>query len=232
MKSFEAVQAAFQKPCGDFMRSRCVQRLAARDLTVKHYAEIMRQIFHQARENPQLQVLAAVRLRGQQRNSVAPFFRHALSEIGHDTLALNDYVACGGKVTGIPIENPLPATTAVTAFAFHQVNNGNPVGYLGYLFFLEFLPTTQGGSLMQGLRAAGVPENAFTFLQDHITVDMGHNKAMEKYCSELIVTQSDLDAVVYALRATGYLYTQMINAAVDSADSPEDFGVNHTEILI
>jgi Iron-containing redox enzyme len=148
-----------------------VQRLATGDFSVAHYAQIMRQVFHQARENPH------------------------------------------------------PGTAAVTAFAFHQINNGNPVGYLGYLFFLEFLPTSQGEGLMKGLKAAGVPANAFTFLEDHVRVDIGHNKAMERYCADLITTQEALDTVIYAMRTTGYLYTNMINAAVENADAPQSYGV-------
>lgn len=226
---FKEVLQAFQEPSAAFMQSGGIQKLAEGKLTVAHYAQLMRQIFHQARENPQLQALATVHFRGPQRAMVSPFYRHAISEIGHDQLALNDFVACGGNAQLMPIENPHPATSAVTAFAFHQIQFGNPVGYLGYLFFLEFLPTTQGVGLMHALKATGVPDNAFTFLQDHVTVDEGHNKAMEKYCAALVKTNKDLAAVTYALKATGYLYTQMIEAAIDMADEPRDFGICYAE---
>ena len=157
------------------------------------------------------------------------FYRHAVSEIGHDELALADYAACGGDPAPVRIENPHPATSAVTGFAFHQIYNMNPVGYLGYLFFLEFLPTSVGKGMMAKLREVGVPDNAFTFLQDHVTVDVGHNKAMERYCELAVLDNSDLESAIYALRATGYLYTRMLEAAASYVDAPFDFGVASEE---
>lgn len=123
------------------MASDVIGRLIRGELGTAHYAQLMRQIFHQARENPQLQALATIRFRGSRRNAIAGFYRHAVSEIGHDELALSDYAVCGGAAPGrVRIENPHPATSAVTGFSFHQIYNLNPVGYLGYFFFLSFCP--------------------------------------------------------------------------------------------
>ena len=227
--AFTTLHRAFEIERDKFMRSGVIARLARGEIRVDHYAQLMRQIYHQARENPQLQALATVRLRGPQREMVAPFYRHAASEVGHDELALADYMACGGQVQTVRIENPHPATSAVVAFAFHQVYNLNPVGYLGYLFFLEFLPTSVGNGLIERLRAVGVPDTAFKFLSDHVTIDQGHNRAMEKYCAALLTRQADLDAALYALRATAMLYTRMVESAVAMADEPLDFGLSPDE---
>lgn len=191
---------------------------------MRHYAAFMRQVFHQTRENPQLQALATVRMRGYQRECVAPFLRHATSEVGHDQLALNDFAACGFDPTEVPYENPHPATSALLGFAYHQIYNLNPVGYLGYLFFLEFLPTSQGGQLIELCKAIGVPGNAFTFLEDHVKVDVGHNRAMKSYCEQLLCTEADIAAAVYAVRATGYLYEKMLDGAIEAEDAGVHYG--------
>lgn len=179
---------------------------------------ILRQIFHQARENPQLQALAAVRFRGDQRKSVKRFFQHAISEIGHDQLALDDLAALGEDVRNVPYERPHPATAAVTAFAFYQVEHFNPIGYLGYLFHLEFTPTQDGAGYMERLRSIGVPSEAMTFLQEHSTVDVAHNKLMERYAEDLIQSDDDLNAVVYTMRGTAYLYAEMLTACLKFVD--------------
>lgn len=232
MSAFDKLLAAFEQPRDRFLASVPIQRLMRGELGARHYAQLMRQVFHQARENPQIQAYATVRFRGPQREAVGLFYRHAISEIGHDELALSDFVACGGDATNVRTENPHPATAAVTAFAFHQISNGNPVGYLGYLFFLEFLPTTRGELLVNQLKASGVPENAFTFLRDHIQVDVGHNKAMEKYCELLLNDERAFAAAKYAMTATGYLYTQMVSAAIEVADTHEDFGIAYEEMVV
>jgi len=229
MNSFETVKAAFEIERVRFLNSAVITRLLQGKLGTQHYAQLMRQIFHQARENPQLQALATVRFRGARRAAINGFYRHAASETGHDELALADYTKCGGDPRPVRNENPHPATSAITGFAFHQIYNLNPVGYLGYLFFLEFLPTSVGDGMMDKLRTVGVPENAFTFLQDHVTVDAGHNKAMERYCETLILNSGDLESVIYALKTTSYLYTRMIEAAISFVDEPFDFGAASEE---
>jgi hypothetical protein len=224
MLPFEQVKRVFSTVAGCFDQSAPVLRLKRKQLEVRHYQALLRQIFHQARENPQIQALATVYFRGKQREAIQGFYRHAISEIGHDRLALNDLAATGVDIKNIPFENPLPATSAVTAFAFYQIYNRNPVGYLGYLFFLEFLPTSQGVGYIDLFKNIGVPAGAFSFLKDHTIIDRGHNRAMERYCDQLVKDEADLDAVIYGLRTTGYLYQKMVEAAFDWADDPFDYG--------
>jgi len=231
MSLFDQIKCAFVGVADRFNHSIPAIRLGNGQLEVKHYQSLLRQIFHQARENPQIQALATVYFRGYQREAIQAFYRHAVSEIGHDQLALNDLAATGVNVEKIPYENPLPATSAVTAFAFYQIYNRNPVGYLGYLFFLEFLPTSQGTTYIDLFKKIGVPAKAFTFLTDHTIVDQGHNKAMERYCDQLVRDASDLESVIYALRTTGYLYEKMVDAAFQWADDPFDYGTSSAELL-
>jgi hypothetical protein len=174
--------------------------------------------------------LVAVFFRGNQRQMVKRFFQHATSEIGHDQLALNDLKVLGEDVSRISCERPLPATVALLGYAFYQVQHLNPLGYLGYLFHLEFTPTQNGGAYMQMLEKIGIPREAMTFLHDHSTIDRGHNKLMETYVQELIRTKEDVDAVVYAMRVTGKLYDDMIQAAFEQADNPQDWGIAGEEL--
>ena len=129
----------------------------------------------------------------------------------------------------IKCENPLPSTIALLSFGFYQIYNLNPVGYLGYLFFLEFTPTGRAGAYIEFLKAQGVPESAMTFLRDHGTIDIGHNKMMESYVEELITTEEEFQAVVYAMKVTGKLYADMIQAAFEQVENPRDYGVSEIE---
>lgn len=199
-------------------------------MSVPQYRSILRQVFHHTRENPQLQVLATVYFRGRERDMVRPFFKHAASEIGHDQLALNDFTTLGGDPSGVPYENPLPATSALLAYGFYQIYNLKPLGYLGYLFFLEFTPVQTGEGMMSRLRDIGVPDTAMTFLRDHAEIDVGHTKMMEKYANALIKDERDLDCVEYAMKTTAHLYTQMMSSAMDAANQDVDTGWNWEEL--
>lgn len=221
MTMFDRIRLEWEKVRYDFNESAAMKRIMSGTISVQHYAAVLRQIFHQARENPQLQALATVRFRGDQRGSVKRFLQHAISEVGHDQMALSDLAALGVDVSLIPFERPHPATAALTAFAFYQIEHGNPIGYLGYLFHLEFAPTQDGAAYITRLTEMGVPAHAMTFLAEHATVDVAHNKLMERYAADLIVTEDDVNTVVYAMRATGYLYAEMLRAAMNTADTGE-----------
>ena len=225
------LRVRFEPILADFMKSAPVKSLLNGDTTPAQYRGILREVFHHTRENPQLQALATVYFRGRQRDMVSSFYKHAASEIGHDQLALNDYITLGGADADvIPYENPLPATTALLAYGFYQIYNLNPLGYLGYLFFLEFTPTSTGDGMMDRLRSIGVPDAAMTFLKDHTTIDQGHNRLMEKYADAMVHNEADLDCIVYAMKTTGVLYAEMMAAGMADADAPMARGWNHEEL--
>jgi hypothetical protein len=230
MAAIDRLKERFQPALAAFLASEPVRSLTEGRMAPAEYRAILREVFHHTRENPQMQALAAVYFRGRQRDMVRPFFAHAASEIGHDQLALNDYVTLGGDASAVPYRNPLPATTALLAYGFYQIYNLNPLGYLGYLFFLEFTPTATGAGMMERLRAIGVPEAAMTFLRDHTQIDQGHNRMMAKYAEALVKSESDVDCVAYAMRTTGHLYAQMMQAAIEDARAPSDTGWNWEEL--
>ena len=195
-----------------------MQRFWRGELDRMHYAHLMREVFHHARENPQIQAAATAYFRGTQRESVRGFLRHAVSEIGHDQLALADAQAAGLDVSQAPEQFALPATTALVAFAYYQIYHHDVVGYLGYLYFLEFMPTGFGAEYMQRLGDMGIGPQAMTFLQDHATIDVGHNKLMNGYIEALVTDEQKLQTVMYAMRVTGHLYSGMVTEAFLDAD--------------
>lgn len=224
------LKTEFSNVLSEFHNSAGMRKIFEGSITIEHYKSLMKQIAHQARENPQLQALATVYFRGYQRDIIQTFYKHAASEIGHDQLALNDVSACGGDISNAKFENPLPNTTAVTAFAFYQIYNLTPVGYLGYLFFLEFMPTSNGGDYINFLLKIGVPENALSFIKDHSTIDVGHNRLMERYVEKLIRNEDEFNSVVYAMKVTAHLYAQMVEGAFNHVDNPKQYGFSSEEL--
>lgn len=229
MNTMDILRAEFAKVLQKFESSPAISRIQNGDVTIEHYKSYLKQTYHYSKNSPQIKTLATTYFRGSDREFVRMFYKHATSEIGHDELALNDLKMLGENVEHIRIENPLPATTALTAFASYQITNRNPIGYLGYSFFLEFLPTASGASYMQLLEKAGIPKEAMSFITEHANVDVYHNKMMEKYVDGLIVSESDLQSVIYTLRGTGELFAYMLESAFKQAESSEDWGVDFIE---
>ncbi|MGF1545196.1 MAG: iron-containing redox enzyme family protein [Parvularculaceae bacterium] len=231
-KKMEQLRQAFQPVLREFLDCAAMRALAAGELSVSQYQSVLREIFHQTRENPQLHAMSMIYLRGRQRDFVKRYFAHAGSEVGHDQLALNDIETLGGEVSRIPYENPLPATSALVAFAYYQLQRGSPLSYLGYVFFLEFMPTHVGEDVARWLHNIGVTPNAMTFLRDHAEIDMAHNRIMEQYVDGLVVTDADYDTVAHAMRVTGRLYGRMYDEAVNDVSQPFERGWCHEELAV
>ena len=118
-------------------------------------------------------------------------------------------------------ENPLPATLAPLGNGFHQIYDRYPLGYPGYLFFLEFAPTT-----------AGVPDIAMTFLKDHTIIDVDHSRFMEGYVVGLVQHGLQTETILAAMRVTGNAYARMRDEAVAYSEAPYDVGWNWNELRV
>lgn len=234
MNQFEVIKSEWMTAYQDVFNKSQFRDALESGFKLESYKEILKQIYYHARENPQIQVLATVYFRGQQREMIKNFYRHALAEIGHDQLALNDLQYLGEDTTRLPAGRPLPATTALLSYPFYQIQFQDPVGYLGYLFHLEFMPTQFGEDFMKAFRRAEIPDGALTFVKEHLQVDQAHNRMMEEYVENLVFTEESLESVIYASAVTAGLYINMLDQAIEAAAvrSPRLYREVHREVRL
>jgi pyrroloquinoline quinone (PQQ) biosynthesis protein C len=231
MNAYAALVSAWNKNLDVLSNSTAFQLLSSGTITRRQYAAILRQVFHNVRENPQFMTLATSRFRSEQSEVIKPLMRHALAESGHEQLCLDDIKALGEDVSSIPFERPLPATFALRASIFHMIEHHEPVACLGYMFQLEYTPTQLGQKYMTALEKSGIQRDAMTFLAEHAEVDVGHCKLMEMYCEKLVRTPEQLDDVLYMQRVTAELYAQMLDQAIKTADHWNRLAMAHSEEL-
>ncbi|MDH5287585.1 MAG: AMP-binding protein [Betaproteobacteria bacterium] len=127
-------------------------------------------------------------------------------ETGHDRWILDDIAACGADPDAVREGRPLPATERMVAHAWDTIRHGNPVGFFGMVHVLE------GTSVALALQAADriqrelrLPDEAFTYLRSHGTLDQEHTKHLEALLDEL-EDERDREAVTQAARAFYNLY--------------------------
>ena len=215
---FEEIKQEWQKIFSEVLESTSYKKILQGTITKDEYAAICRQYFFYTSTNPQVQALTAVHFKGEQRRFVKSFFKHAISEIDHDLMALNDLQSLGYDIDFIDTEEPLAQTQALIAYPFFLAQFKNPISYLGYLFHLEFAPTTIGKDAVEGFMKAGIPLNALTFLTEHATVDVAHNKFMKSYVDGLVRTEQDFKDIVTAMRNTAEFHTKMMDNAILKAN--------------
>jgi len=218
MSKFEIILKEWQVAAAQLAENPWVKRLEKGDLKLCHYKGYLQETYHHAGVNPQIQAYTTMFFKNNPRNTIRKFYKHAISEIGHDLLALNDLVALGENKEMILATEPLPITLAYNSFVLNLVQFHNPVSYLGYLFHLEFLPTQNGPKYIHQLEKLGVPKEALTFLEEHATVDVAHNKLMEEYVEELISTERDLQDVIWAAKSSVPIHSHMISDAFENGE--------------
>ena len=218
MTNFDIIRSAWSEENEKAKKSPWMQRVAAGNVDLRHYIGFLLETYHNAGMNPQLQAFATMFFKEKHREVVKKFYRHAISEIGHDLLAMNDLAELGVGKNTVEKSKPLPTTSAFFGHFFYKIQTDNPLHYLGYLFHLEFSPTQDGPKYIQMLKAKGIPESALTFLHEHATVDIAHNKLMESYINELVKTSEDLDVVIESVKCAVQLHTIMLSHALENGE--------------
>ena len=208
------VTQAFDNALSTFLASDAIQHLLARKLTVEEYGRILREIYFYTRENPQLQAALTLKLTGRGRSIVKPMLRHSASEIGHDQLALDDLKTIGQFSTDIVNQRPRPTTNPMIAWPHYAIAMRRPAAYLAHIYFLEHMPTTAGAQFAGALLECGIPKDALTFLEEHVAVDVSHNKLMELYLNETLLDEADYLDFEYGLHVTSNHYAAMLAGAI------------------
>ncbi len=215
---FNRILEAWQSEMLEINKKPWMQRLASGDFKISHYKGYLLETFHHTGINPQIQAYATMFFKNNPREIVDLFCKHARSEIGHDMAAMNDLEALGEDRKELERTHALPSTIALNAFVLMQIQFVDPIAYLGYLFHLEFMPTRQGKRHMEELQKLGIPKEALSFLQEHATVDVGHNKMMESYVALLVNDEDKLETVIRATRYTAQLHYKMMADAFENGE--------------
>ncbi len=222
MDIIEKIKAVWIPALSNINKSNWFTRLSEGNLEIEHYSSFLRETYYNAGQNPQIQAFSTVFFPQADRLIMKKYYQHAIAEIGHDVLALNDLKALGvqsSDVTSIPA---LPETTALIAYGYYTVQFQTPLHYLGYLFHLEFMPTTSGETYIQNLKGLGIPDQALSFLIEHSEVDIQHNKMMKRYLDHFVQNEDDLRVVVQSALVTAKLHANMIFASFQRAQDNID----------
>src|SRR5689334_22924394 len=113
MNKLDTIKSAWLESMTVLSQSHWMKRLSQSDLNINHYKGLLRETYFQAGQNPQLQAYATAYFPQEKRNLIKRFYQHAISEISHDLLALNDLKALGVSEQKIINSTPLPETIAL-----------------------------------------------------------------------------------------------------------------------
>ena len=127
-------------------------------------------------------------------------------EIGHDEWILDDIAACGADGGTVRFGTPSLPTRMMVAYAYHQIDRCNPVGFFGMVHVLEGTSTAIASRAAEAIRMSlQLPERAFTYLASHGSLDLAHVRMFEGLMNRLDDAE-DQTAVIDTARTMYRLY--------------------------
>lgn len=194
------------------------------ELSLDSYLAFLGQAYHHVKHTTPLLMACGSRVPHRQewlRDAMAEYVEE---EVGHQEWILNDIAACGGDAQRVRDAAPGFAAEQMVAYAYHTIDRGNPVGFLGMVLVLEgtsvHVASEAAVRLQENLR---LPRQAFSYLTSHGSLDVSHMDFYRKLVNRLD-EPADQAAVIHGARRFYHLYGDVfralplsLNAAVDAA---------------
>lgn len=126
---------------------------------------------------------------------------HIQEEKGHDNWLLDDLERLGYSPNQVKNSLPNRETIALIGSQFYIINQLNPVGYLGYIYYLESNPPTLE-SLQKLSENLNIPQKALFTLREHAKADPEHIMSLNRLLDSDIFDVNDQKIITYNLQMT------------------------------
>ena len=206
MNVYQKLLVATETERNALQRLPIIQAAAMGEVSLDAYIAFLTEAYHHVKHTTPLLMSCGGRLPGKYewlRTAVAEYIEE---EVGHQEWILGDIKVCGGDPEAVRNGTPRVATELMVAYAYDTIQRGNPIGFLGMVFVLEGTSVQLAHLAAKGLRdALGLPEQAFTYLTSHGTLDVSHIQYFESLVNRLD-SQADRDAIARCARVFYRLY--------------------------
>lgn len=176
------------------------------------YLAFLTQAYHHVRHTVPLLMACGSRLPDRLewlRTSIADYIKE---ELGHDEWILSDIAACGGDANAVRHGQPNFATQMMIAYAYHQIDRRNPVGFFGMIHVLEGTSVAIATNAATAIGTAlQLPSAAFTYLSSHGSIDVEHVGLFKSLVNKLDDSQ-DQAAIVGCAVAIYRLYGEIFRS--------------------
>ncbi|MFQ5345022.1 MAG: TenA family transcriptional regulator [Mariprofundus sp.] len=206
MAFYDDLIAATEHERNDLLSIPFIRMGAAGELSLESYLAFLGQAYHHVKHTVPLLMATGGRLPERLEWLREAIGEYIEEEMGHQEWILNDIEACGADKEAVRSETPMPATELMVAYAYDTIHRNNPAGFFGMVLVLEgtsvALATNAAGNIEQSL---GLPKTAFSYLNSHGSLDIGHVDFYEKLMNKLDL-ESDKQAVIHCARMFYKLY--------------------------
>jgi len=183
-----------------------IQQGAAGQLSLESYQAFLGQAYHHVKHTVPLLMATGGRLPERLEWLREAIGEYIEEEMGHQEWILNDIQASGADKELVRRATPMAATELMVAYAYDTVMRNNPVGFFGMVLVLEgtsvALATNAAAQIQQSLK---LPTEAFSYLNSHGSLDIGHVDFYAKLMNRLDCDE-DKQAVIHCAGMMYKLY--------------------------
>jgi pyrroloquinoline quinone (PQQ) biosynthesis protein C len=203
---YQQLQNATESERAALLSVPIIQSALQGSLTRAQYVAFLTQAYHHVRHTVPLLMACGSRLGPQHITLQRAIAEYIEEEIGHDEWILNDIRACG--VDAEPVRHGIPhhETEMMVAYAYHQIDRGNPIGFFGMVHVLEGTSVsvaTQAAQVIQ--QTLNLPTDAFSYLLSHGSLDQEHVLFFENLMNT-ITSEEDQRVILHCARRFYRLY--------------------------
>ncbi|ENM5756993.1 TenA family transcriptional regulator [Vibrio mimicus] len=215
---FQRLQIETQAAQQQMLQAPVFEACARGDITLSMYVRFLTQAYHHVKHTVPLLMACGSRL-----NDRYEWVRTAITEYideekGHQEWILNDIQACGSDAQAVRnnqgegrVSTPIEL---MVAYLYHQIDRGNPMGFLGMVWVLEGTSVGVGGNIARLVKQQlNLPNKAMSYLTSHSELDQDHIRFFESLMNK-IESEEDQQAIIHSANQVFYLYGQMLRELV------------------
>lgn len=207
MTFFERLQTETVIERNYLLSAPLIQRcIGLGQFSLDEYRDFLTQAYHHVKHTVPLLMAVGSRLPPEKEHYREAIAEYIKEELGHQEWILNDIGACGADQDVVRAGRPNQATELMVAYAYDTVMRNNPMAFFGMVFVLEGTSinlASQAADIIQ--KHLDLPNNAFSYLRSHGSLDLEHMVFFEKLMSGL-TEQKDRDDIVHAAKMFFRLY--------------------------
>lgn len=162
----------------------------------KLYALWLSQVAHLTRHTSAHQALVATRIDEITHAYMKFCLEHAMEEVGHELMALDDLRKIGAGITTFEDLPPaLGSTNKMTAYLYFAAERLHPFTRLGFSYWAEKCYPYIAGLAGNTKKALGLGDHQMTFFVNHATIDEKHAADVERIIQVVCQNENDWNAV-------------------------------------
>jgi len=194
------------------LSSPIIERCLTGDITDSDYREFLTQAYHHVKHTVPLLMAVGSRLPEQQewlREAVAEYIDE---ELGHQEWILDDIAACGFDKEAVRQTQPSAATELMVSYAYDTIQRVSPLGFFGMVHVLEGTSVAMADQAASAIKQAlDLPENAFSYLRSHGSLDQQHVKFFASLMNR-ISDHADQGRIIHSARMFYRLYANIFRS--------------------